>query len=89
MVQDRNASVTFIATDGRRLGPSPPMRSRGQNDPDRDIDARSLPCWDGTPFNLAYTIDVLRGHEPFVSVRASEGPGSRLRARVLGRREIV
>ena len=68
-VQDRTGDVTFISADGRRLEPSPPLPSRAANDLDHDHDvgAHSLPCWDGTPFNLAYTIDVLRGHEPFGS----------------------
>jgi len=66
-VQDRAGEVTFISADGRRIEPSPPLQSRAANDLDHDIDARSLPCWDGTPFNLAHTIDVLRGHEPFGS----------------------
>ena len=64
-MQDRTGDVTFISADGRRIEPSPPLRSRPENDLDHCIGAQSLPCWDGTPFNLAYTIDVLRGHEPF------------------------
>jgi hypothetical protein len=50
---------------GFGFDPSPPLHSTPENDLDHGIDARSLPCWDGTPFNLPYTIDVLRGHEPF------------------------
>ena len=64
-VQDQNGDVTFISADGRRLEPSPSLQSRPEHDLDHDIDARSMPCWDGTPFNLPYIIDVLRGHEPF------------------------
>ncbi len=64
-VQHQKGDVTFIWADGRRLEPSPPLQSKPENDLDHDIDARSLRCWDGTPFNLAYIIDVFRGHEPF------------------------
>lgn len=28
------------------------------------IDAHTAPVWDGTPFNVGYVIDALRGHEP-------------------------
>ena len=68
-VQDQNGDVTFISADGRRLEPSPSLQPGSETNPDHDIDARSMPCWDGTPFNLPYIIDVLRGHEPF-------GPGA-------------
>jgi len=64
-VLDVGRKTRTISADGRHHEPSLPLRSRVQNDLERDIEARSLPCWDGTPFNLAYTIDVLRRHEPF------------------------
>jgi len=78
-VQDRTGDVTFISADGRRLEPSPTLRSRPENDLDHHIDADCLPCWDGTPFNLPYIIDVLRGHEPFGAAAGWSGPpiGSR------------
>jgi hypothetical protein len=73
-VQDRTGDVIFTSADGRRLEPSPPLQSTNENDLDHDIDARSLPCWDGTPFNLAYTMDVLRGLEPFGACAGSAPP---------------
>jgi hypothetical protein len=30
------------------------------------VDAHTAPCWDGTPFNVGYVIDALRGHEPLL-----------------------
>jgi hypothetical protein len=31
------------------------------------INAHSAPCWDGTPFNLAFVIDALLGHRPLMA----------------------
>jgi hypothetical protein len=41
------------------------------------INSRMMPCWDGTPFNLGYVIDVLRGHEEIRVHRVpSSSPGA-------------
>jgi hypothetical protein len=29
-----------------------------------EIGPHTAPCWDGTPFNVGYVIDALRGNEP-------------------------
>jgi len=55
--------AVFIRPDGRRLDASPPLALRGAHDHDDTIGAQSLRCWDGTPFSLVHTLDVLRGHE--------------------------
>jgi hypothetical protein len=63
--------VMFIGRDGRRLDPSPRLEWAGAHEPDAErdaIDAQSLRCWDGTPFSLVYTMDILRGCDPVRAV---------------------
>ncbi len=61
--------VTFIGPDGRRLDASPPLAWRGTHHHDDTIGAQSLPCWDGTPFSLVYTMDTLRGSDAMASFK--------------------
>jgi hypothetical protein len=61
---DREGSVAFVGADGRRLDVSPPLACKGDSVLGGEVGAHSLRCRDGTSFSLAYTIDVLRGHEP-------------------------
>ncbi len=55
--------VTFVRPNGQRLDPSPSLSWSRGHEVDGGITAASLRCWDGTPFNLVYALDVLRGHE--------------------------
>jgi hypothetical protein len=64
VTRDRRGDVTFTRPDGRRLPSSAPVAAHGPLDVDRGVGAHGLRCWDGTPFRVAYVIDVLRGHEP-------------------------
>jgi len=57
-------AVTFIRPDGRRIDGSPPLACRIATGLAATVSANSLRCWDGTRFDLAYVIDVFRGHEP-------------------------
>ena len=68
--------TTFVRPDGRRLDTSPPLGWRSGDDLDVSVGAHSLACWDGTRFDLGYTIDVLRGHEPFAAGRRVRGTTS-------------
>ena len=52
-------ATTFIRPDGRPLVPAPASSSAGELTADSGVNARSLRCWDGTPFNVGYAIDVL------------------------------
>ena len=53
-------SATFVRSDGRRIEESPSLSARTPLDVDERITAGALRCWDGTPLNLGYVIDVLR-----------------------------
>ena len=53
-------SATFVRPDGRRIEESPSLSARTPLDVDERITAGALRCWDGTPLNLGYVIDVLR-----------------------------
>ena len=51
--------VAFHRPDGRRIEASPRLTWNGGQLLREGVSARSLRCWDGTPFNVAYAIDVL------------------------------
>jgi hypothetical protein len=59
--RDRAGEVAFVRPDGRRLEASPPLAWRGDPDIGGHLQASALRCWDGTPFDVVYAIDVLRG----------------------------
>ena len=52
--------VTVVRPDGRRIEESPAQSAHAPLDVDDRVTAGSLRCWDGTPLNLGYVIDVLR-----------------------------
>ncbi|HEV8393382.1 MAG TPA: DUF222 domain-containing protein [Vicinamibacterales bacterium] len=54
-----NGDVVFHRPDGRRIEASPRLAWNGGQLLRESVNARSLRCWDGTPFNVAYAIDVL------------------------------
>ena len=58
--RDALGGLTFMRPDGRRVDvcPRPPVSSRLVLP--NTAGAAALRCWDGTPFNLGYVIDVLR-----------------------------
>ena len=75
--RDPGGATTFIRPNGVLVDalPTPPRWERSQAHPlgpttDRlaavgiDIGPHTAPCWDGTPFNVGYVIDALRGNEP-------------------------
>ena len=51
--------VMFVRPDGRRLVTAPVSSSGGALIVDGRASARSLRCWNGTRFDVAYAIDVL------------------------------
>ncbi|HEV8396739.1 MAG TPA: DUF222 domain-containing protein [Vicinamibacterales bacterium] len=51
--------VVFRRPDGRQIEASPQITWSGGQRLRADVSGRSLRCWDGTPLNLAYAIDVL------------------------------
>ena len=53
-------NVTFVRPDGRRIEESPSQSAHALLNVDDRVTAGSLRCWDGTPLNLGYAIDVLR-----------------------------
>ena len=53
-----HGDVVFRRPDGRLIEASPRTTWNG-GQLLRDVNPRSLRCWDGTPFNVAYAIDVL------------------------------
>jgi hypothetical protein len=58
--RDAVGALTFVRPDGRAIELSPPrLAGRLRALPDTGS-AKTLPCWDGTRFNLGYVIDVLR-----------------------------
>ena len=52
--------VTVVRPDGRMIEESPSQSAHALLNVDDRVTARSLRCWDGTPLNLGYVIDVLR-----------------------------
>ena len=58
--RDGTGRRTFVRPDGRPIEMAPPLSRTRHEPPAGRASARSLPCWDGTPFNVAYAIDVLR-----------------------------
>ena len=59
VARSANGDVAFHRPDGRRIEASPQLTwSCGQRLRE-GVSGRSLRCWDGTPLNLAYAIDVL------------------------------
>jgi len=55
--------VSFVRPSGRRIDASPSLSWGRGLEVGRGINAASLRCWDGTPFSVVHTLDVLRGHE--------------------------
>ena len=58
--RDAWGGAIFVAADGRRIDAAPPLGVDGAAPLDVDDEPRWLPCWDGSRFNLAYVVDVLR-----------------------------
>lgn len=54
-----NGDVVFRRPDGRPIEVSPRTTWNGGQLLRDSVNPRSLRCWDGTPFNVAYAIDVL------------------------------
>ena len=60
-------AATFVNATGRIVqdAPAAPPRSApGLSAASTAMRRPVLPTWDGTPFNVGYVIDVMRGHEP-------------------------
>ena len=55
-----DGDAVFRRPDGRRVDVSPPLRWNGAHALPVGVNGRSLRCWDGTPMNVGYAIDVLR-----------------------------
>jgi hypothetical protein len=53
-------AALFWRPDGRRIEPVPQLAWSGAPVVPEDVSGRSLRCWDGTPLNVGYAIDVLR-----------------------------
>jgi len=53
-------AVTFLRPDGRRIETAPRLTLTDPPALGVMASSRGLPCWDGTRFNLAYVVDVLR-----------------------------
>jgi hypothetical protein len=51
--------ILFRRPDGRIVEVAPPLRWSGRHSVPKGVSGRSLYTWDGTPFNVAYAIDVL------------------------------
>ena len=60
--------IGFARPNGRRIETSASMRATSSTLAYPAVGADSLRCWDGTPFRLGYVINVLRGHEPILSL---------------------
>ena len=58
--RDASGAVTFFRPDGRRIEMAPRLTLTGLPALGIVAGSRGLPCWDGTRFNLAYVVDVLR-----------------------------
>jgi hypothetical protein len=52
--------VIFRRPNGRRIELVPPNTWSGNGASPSGVSGRVLRCWDGTPLNLGYVIDVLR-----------------------------
>jgi hypothetical protein len=61
--------VSFVRPNGQRLDPSPSLSWSRSDEVARGVSAASLRCWDGTPFSIVHTIDVLRGTNSSILVR--------------------
>lgn len=55
-------AVVFRRPDGRRVEVAPLLTWSGRSVVPTGVSGRSLRTWDGTPFNVAYAIDVLHPH---------------------------
>jgi hypothetical protein len=60
---ERNALgvYSFVRSDGRVLEASPRLPTIRPGLPATTASARTLPCWDGTPFRLGDVFDMVRG----------------------------
>jgi hypothetical protein len=58
--RDTGGAVTFVRPDGRRIERAPRLTLTGPPALEAVTGSGGLPCWDGTRFNLAYVVDVLR-----------------------------
>ena len=58
--RDASGRLTFVRPDGRLVQMAPPLSMAGPGRLSERGSARALTCWDGTPFKVAYAIDVLR-----------------------------
>jgi hypothetical protein len=59
--RDRFGTFRFMRPDGRVLEASPPLPPPAAGVIVTMGSARTLPCWDGTPFRLADVFDAVRG----------------------------
>jgi hypothetical protein len=58
--RDALGGLNFVRPDGRVIALSPPRPAGCLRALPDNGSAKTLPCWDGTRFNLGYVIDVLR-----------------------------
>ena len=58
--RDVLGALSFVRPDGRVIDISPPRPAGHLRALPNTGSVKTLPCWDGTPFNLGYVLDVLR-----------------------------
>ena len=58
--RSEDGDVIFRRPNGRQIELVPPNTWSGNGVAPSGVSGRVLRCWDGTPFNLGYVIDVLR-----------------------------
>lgn len=56
--RDALGALTFMRPDGRVIDVSPRVPIDRRRDLPGVAGTQALRCWDGTPFNLGYVIDV-------------------------------
>ena len=66
--RDVDGTSTFVRPNGwpvEVVPPPAPWESDKAEGPKLKAQPDGImPCWDGTPFNVGFVIDALRGHEP-------------------------
>lgn len=68
--RDALGALTFVRPDGRVIDISPPRPAGRLGALPNTGSAKTLPCWDGTRFNLGYVLDVLRTPPEFQRAEA-------------------
>jgi len=65
VISGAGRAFTFVTARGRVIEVAPPAPMWSERAPNNGaVSLGAPPTWDGTPFDLGYVIDVLRGGEP-------------------------